>query len=187
MNKWKENEMSLEIEYEALLLKLKERFTENMNRHPDLTWQQVEAILSTAPEKLESLMKMEESGGQPDVLVYGDKLFYVDCSKESPKDRRSLCYDRQARLKRKKNPPKSSVEEMTEEMGVKLLTEDMYRHFQELGAFDVKTSSWVHTPDSIRELGGAIFCDRRYDTVFTYHNGADSYYSARAFRACLPL
>jgi hypothetical protein len=150
-----------------------------------MDWAKVQARLTTSPEKLWSLHEMEKTGGEPDVVGQdkktGEYIFY-DCSAESPKDRRSLCYDREALDSRKENKPKGNAVEMAAGMGIEILTEEQYRELQKLGSFDLKTSSWVKTPESIRKLGGAIFCDRRYDTVFTYHNGAESYYAARAFR-----
>jgi hypothetical protein len=173
---------------EALLKTLQARFEKNMNRHKGLQWAQVQAKLEANPEKLSSLNAMEKTGGEPDVVGYdkktGEYTFY-DCSAESPKDRRSLCYDRAALDARKENKPKSSALEMAATLGIELLTEDQYRQLQTLGAFDTKTSSWIQTPAPIRKLGGALFCDRRYDTVFTYHNGAESYYAARGFRGSL--
>ena len=178
---------------EELLLALEVRFEKNMKRHKDLEWAKVHAKLtgnrdSYREEKLWSLNEMETSGGEPDVVGYdkktGEYIFY-DCSAESPKGRRSLCYDREALDSRKENKPKDSAMDMAAAMAIELLTEEQYRELQALGEFDTKTSSWVKTPAAIRELGGAIFCDRRYDHVFTYHNGAESYYAARAFRGSL--
>jgi len=178
---------------EELLLALEVRFDKNMKRHKALEWAKVHAKLTGNPdshreEKLWSLNEMENSGGEPDVVGYdkktGEYIFY-DCSAESPKGRRSLCYDREALDSRKENKPKDSAMDMAAAMGIELLTEEHYRELQELGEFDTKTSSWVKTPEAIRELGGAIFCDRRYDHVFTYHNGAESYYAARAFRGSI--
>lgn len=159
-----------------------------MNRHKGLEWRKVETRLKAHPEKLWSLHEMERTGGEPDVVVYDRKTgeyIFVDCSAESPAERRSLCYDRQARESRKEHKPKGSAVEMAEAMGIELLTEEEYRRLQELGEFDTKTSSWVKTPAEIRKLGGALFCDRRYNHVFTYHNGAESYYAARGFRGKL--
>lgn len=171
-----------------LLATLKARFEKNRRRHENLDWAKVEERLEAHPEKLRSLQKMEETGGEPDVVGYDEKsgevLFY-DCAAESPKGRRSICYDRKALDARKENKPKDSAVGMAAAMGIELLTEEQYRELQELGAFDTKTSSWVLTPPAIRKLGGAIFCDRRYDTVFVYHNGAESYYAARGFRGSL--
>ncbi|GAB2982173.1 DUF4256 domain-containing protein [Mucilaginibacter puniceus] len=167
---------------------LKNRFEQNMNRHPGLEWAKVQAKLEAKPGKLWSLDEMEFTGGEPDVVGYDEKtgeyLFY-DCSPESPKERRSLCYDRAAHNARKEHKPTNTTMDVAEEMGIELLNEEEYRYLQQLGKFDLKTSSWVKTPDHIRKLGGAIFCDRRYDTVFTYHNGAESYYAARGFRGVL--
>ncbi|MCM3495929.1 DUF4256 domain-containing protein [Paenibacillus lactis] len=173
---------------EELLQTLKARFEKNMNRHPGLEWADVQAKLEANPEKLWSLHEMEETGGEPDVVGHdgktGEYIFY-DCSAESPKGRRSVCYDREALESRKEHKPKSSAVEMAAAMGIELLTEEQYRELQQLGNFDMKTSSWVITPERIRKLGGALFCDRRYDTVFVYHNGAESYYAARGFRGSL--
>jgi hypothetical protein len=173
---------------EQLLKTLKLRFQENMNRHKGLVWEKVQAKLETKSEKLWSLNEMERTGGEPDVVGYdkkkGEYIFY-DCSEDSPAGRRSLCYDREALDSRKEYKPKNSAVDMATAMGIELLTEEQYRQLQKLGEFDTKTSSWVHTPDEIRELGGALFCDRRYNHVFTYHNGAESYYAARGFRGLL--
>lgn len=173
---------------EELLQTLKARFEKNMSRHPGLEWIDVQAKLEANPEKLWSLHEMEETGGEPDVVGHdgktGEYLFY-DCSAESPKGRRSVCYDREALESRKEHKPKNSAVEMAAAMGIELLTEEQYRELQQLGNFDMKTSSWVITPERIRKLGGALFCDRRYDTVFVYHNGAESYYAARGFRGSL--
>jgi hypothetical protein len=173
---------------EALLKALKARFEKNMNRHKGVGWAKVQAKLEANPAKLWSLHLMEETGGEPDVVEHdtkaGDYVFY-DCSAESPKGRRSLCYDHEALESRKENKPEDSAINMAKDMGIELLTEEQYRALQELGEFDLKTSSWVKTPPKIRKLGGAIFCDRRFDTVFTYHNGAESYYAARGFRGAL--
>jgi len=174
---------------ETLLKVLKTRFEKNMNRHNDLKWEKIQPKLETNPEKLWSLNEMETTAGEPDVVDYNkktDEYIFFDCSLESPK-RRSLCYDYQAWDSRKANKPESNVIDMAAEMGIELLTEEQYRQLQELGKFDQKTSSWVKTPASIRELGGAIFCDRRYNTVFMYHNGADSYYAARGFRGMVKV
>ncbi|MFZ4928650.1 DUF4256 domain-containing protein [Chryseobacterium sp. Mn2064] len=172
-----------------LLKTLKARFEKNTNRHKDIIWDKIQQKLEANPEKLWSLNKMEETEGEPDVIDYNketDEYSFVDCSLESPK-RRSLCYDYLAWNSRKANKPESNVIDTATEMGIELLNEDLYRQLQKLGQFDLKTSSWIQTPNSIRELGGAIFCDRRYDTVFTYHNGADSYYAARGFRGILKV
>ena len=173
---------------EELLKTLQTRFEKNMNRHEGLEWAKVQAKLEANAEKLWSLSEMERTGGEPDVVGQDKKtseyIFY-DCSAESPKDRRSLCYDREALDARKENKPKGSALDMATAMGVELLTEEQYRELQKLGNFDMKTSSWVKTPSAIRKLGGALFCDRRYNTVFVYHNGAESYYAARGFRCSL--
>ena len=173
---------------EELLKTLKARFEKNMNRHKNIEWTKVQAKLEANPEKLRVLEEMEITGGEPDVVdndkKTGEYVFY-DCSAESPKDRRSLCYDHEALEKRKEHKPADSAINMAADMGIDLLTEEQYRELQKLGKFDTKTSSWVKTPSEIRKLGGAIFCDRRYDTVFLYHNGADSYYAARGFRGSL--
>ena len=173
-------------ERDELLGVLKARFEKNMNRHKGLDWANVEAKLG--PEKLWSLNEMEKSGGEPDVVGFdkksGEYVFY-DCSAESPKGRRSVCYDREALDARKENKPANSAVDIAAAMGVELLTEEQYRELQKLGSFDLKTSSWVKTPADIRKLGGALYCDRRYNHVFLYHNGADSYYAARGFRGAL--
>ncbi|MDR6524976.1 hypothetical protein J2787_000379 [Chryseobacterium rhizosphaerae] len=174
---------------ETLLKVLKTRFEKNMNRHNDLKWEKIQPKLEANPEKLWSLNEMETTEGEPDVVDYNkktDEYLFFDCSPESPK-RRSLCYDYQAWDSRKANKPESNVIDTAAEMGIELLTEEQYRQLQELGKFDQKTSSWVKTPASIRELGGAIFCDRRYNTVFMSHNGADSYYAARGFRGMVKV
>jgi len=183
------NKMSLSTEETKALLKtLQTRFQKNMNRHKGLEWAVIQAKLEANPEKLWTLNAMEETGGEPDVVGFdkknGEYIFY-DCSAESPKERRSLCYDDEALEKRKENKPAGSVIEMAATMGIELLTEEQYRQLQQLGAFDTKTSGWLKTPANIRKLGGAIFGDRRYDTVFISHNGADSYYAARGFRGSL--
>jgi uncharacterized protein DUF4256 len=170
---------------EELLRTLKARFEKNMARHKGLEWAKIQAKLEANAEKLWSLNEMERTGGEPDVVGHdkktGEYVFY-DCSAESPKDRRSLCYDREALESRKEHKPKDNAMDMAAAMGIELLSEEQYRALQKLGNFDTKTSSWVKTPSAIRKLGGALFCDRRYDTVFLYHNGAESYYAARAFR-----
>jgi hypothetical protein len=175
---------------EELLKILKERFEKNMNRHKGLEWTKVQAKLDSNPGKLWSLDEMESTGGEPDVVGHdkktGEYIFY-DCSAESPKDRRSVCYDHEALESRKEHKPENSAIEMAAEMGIELLTEQQYRELQQLGNFDMKTSSWIKTPADIRKLGGAIFCDRRYNTVFVYHNGAESYYAARGFRGSLKV
>jgi hypothetical protein len=173
---------------EELLKALKARFEKNMNRHRGLEWAKVEAKLEANSEKLWSLHEMERTGGEPDIVGHDKKTgeyIFFDCSAESPKGRRSLCYDGEALAARKEHKPKDSAVDMATAMGVELLTEEEYRELQKLGDFDTKTSSWVKTPPDIRKLGGAIFCDRRYNTVFVYHNGAESYYGARAFRGSL--
>lgn len=177
-----------EEQREKIFKILKLRFEENMNRHEGIEWVHVKAKLESDSDKLWSLNEMEATGGEPDVVGYdegtGEYIFY-DCSAESPKGRRSICYDRAALESRKSNKPDGSAIDMAEYMGIEILTEEQYRELQKLGNFDTKTSSWVKTPDNIRRLGGALFCDRRYDTVFVYHNGADSYYGARGFRGLL--
>lgn len=171
-----------------LLRTLQARFEKNMRRHAGLEWAKVQARLEAKPEKLRSLYEMEQTGGEPDVAGHdpktGEFIFY-DCAEESPKGRRSLCYDREALQSRKEFKPKNSAMDLAASMGVELLTEEQYRALQKLGNFDEKTSSWVKTPPEIRHLGGALFCDRRYNTVFVYHNGAESYYAGRGFRALL--
>jgi hypothetical protein len=173
---------------EQLLRALKARFENNMNRHKSVEWAKVRAKLEANVEKLWSLNEMERTGGEPDVVGHdkktGEYIFY-DCSAESPKGRRSVCYDREALDSRKEHKPEDSAMDIAGAMGIELLTEEQYRELQKLGNFDAKTSSWVKTPPNIRNLGGALFCDRRYDTVFVYHNGAESYYAARAFRGSL--
>ena len=173
---------------EALLSVVQARFEHNINRHPGLAWAEVQAQLEAHPEKLWSLHEMERTGGEPDVVGHdtktGEYMFY-DCSAESPKGRRSVCYDRAALESRKEHKPKASALDLAAAMGIELLTEAQYRELQNLGTFDMKTSSWVQTPAHIRTRGGALFCDRRYDTVFVYHNGAESYYAARGFRGVL--
>jgi hypothetical protein len=161
-----------------------------MLRHKGIEWSAVQAKLEAASEKLWSLNEMETTGGEPDIIGYDTKTgeyIFVDCAVESPKERRSLCYDREALESRKEHPPKSNVIDMAAAMGIELLTEEQYRALQQLGSFDTKTSSWIQTPAAIRKLGGALFCDRRYNTVFVYHNGAESYYAARAFRGMLKV
>ena len=173
-----------------LLATLKARFGKNMSRHKGVQWDDVRKRLDANPEQLWSLNEMERTGGEPDVVDYdkktGEYTFY-DCSQQTPKDRRSICYDREALDSRKENKPANSAVDMATAMGVEILTEEQYRKLQKLGEFDTKTSSWIETPAEIRKLGGALFCDRRYDTVFVYHNGAESYYAARAFRAALKV
>jgi hypothetical protein len=173
---------------EELLETLKDRFEKNMHRHKGLQWDKVLAKLDASPEKLKSLSQMEETGGEPDVIGYDKKsgeYLFCDCAAESPSGRRSICYDREALDSRKENKPKDNAVGMAAAMGIELLTEDEYRELQKLEDFDTKTSSWVRTPPAIRKLKGALFCDRRYDTVFLYHNGAESYYAARGFRGLL--
>lgn len=176
------------VQIKDLLAVLKDRFSKNMNRHKNIEWSEVESRLETAGEKLWSLNEMERTGGEPDVVGFDKKtneFIFYDCSAESPKGRRSLCYDREALDSRKSFKPKDTVIDLAMTMGIELLDEVQYKSFQTLGEFDTKTSSWIKTPDSIRKLGGAIFADRRYDTVFVFHNGADSYYSSRGFRGIL--
>ena len=182
---------SLSSEQQKILLKtIQQRFEKNTGRHKGIEWVKIEARLKSKAEKLWSLNEMEQSGGEPDVIGYDDKtgeIIFYDCSAESPKGRRSLCYDDEALASRKENKPEDSAINMATVMGVEILTEEQYRQLQQLGNFDTKTSSWIKTPTDIRKLGGAIFCDRRYNTVFTYHNGAESYYAARGFRSALRL
>jgi hypothetical protein len=191
MNNISGNKQDLTLEQqEGLLSVLKARFEKNMKRHEGLEWAKVQTKLEANPEKMWSLNEMERTGGEPDVVGHdkttGEYIFY-DCSAESPKDRRSLCYDREALESRKQHKPKNNVLDMAAAMGIELITEEQYRELQKLGNFDTKTSSWVKTPSEIRKLGGAIFCDRRYNTVFVYHNGAESYYAARGFRGSLRI
>lgn len=171
-----------------LLSTLKARFEKNMNRHKGLEWANVQAKLEASPTKLWSLNEMERTGGEPDVVSQekktGEYIFY-DCAAESPKGRRSICYDHEALESRKEHKPENSAIQMAEDMGIEILTEEEYRELQKLGKFDLKTSSWIKTPPDIRKLGGAVFCDRRYDKVFLYHNGAESYYAVRGFRGSL--
>ena len=186
-----ENKKTLLPEQRSTLLKtLKDRFDKNTNRHKDLEWTKIQTKLEARPEKLWSLYEMERTGGEPDVIGHNkstnEYLFY-DCSPESPKDRRSVCYDQQALEARKEHKPKNSAIAMASEMGIELLMEEEYRNLQQLGNFDTKTSSWIQTPADIRKLGGAVFADFRYDTVFVYHNGAESYYAARGFRGSLKV
>jgi hypothetical protein len=175
---------------EEFLKALKTRFEKNINRHKGLAWAEIQTKLEASPEKLWSLSEMERTGGEPDVVGHdkqsGEYIFY-DCAAESPKGRRSICYDREALDSRKENKPKGNAIEMASAMGVELLTEEQYRDLQKLGEFDTKTSSWANTPSEVRKLGGALFCDRRFNTVFVYHNGAESYYAARGFRGCLKV
>ena len=171
-----------------LVKELKARFEKNTKRHKGLDWEKVQARLDKDPKKLQILAEMERTGGEPDVVAFDKKtgqIVFFDCSPESPKGRRSLCYDRAAWESRKEHKPADTAVDMAAAIGIELLTEDEYRDLQKLGEFDLKTSSWVKTPDDVRKLGGAIFCDRRFDRVFTYHNGAESYYAARGFRGSL--
>jgi hypothetical protein len=178
------------VQREQLLTILKERFEKNMKRHPGLTWAAVQTKLEAATDALWSLNEMEKTGGEPDVVgrdAKTNKIIFVDCSPESPAGRRSYCYDRQALEARKEHKPKNNVLDVAAAIGIALLTEEEYRGLQNLGAFDQKTSIWIQTPADIRKLGGALYCDRRYNTVFVYHNGADSYYAARGFRGSLKV
>src|ERR687893_139059 len=189
MNNIDSNQKELSPEQrEELLRALKARFERNMNRHKNLEWAKLQAKLEANTEKLWSLSEMERTGGEPDVVGFdketGEYIFY-DCSAESPKGRRSVCYDREAQESRKEHKPENNAIDMAAVMGIELLTEEQYRELQKLGNFDAKTSSWVKTPSDIRNFGGALFCDRRYDTVFVYHNSAPTYYRARAFRGSL--
>ncbi len=177
-------------QYDELLHTLKVRFEKNMNRHQGMDWAKVAAILQANPEKLSSLNVMEQTGGEPDVIAYDhntDEYTFVDCSAETPKGRRSICYDRESLDSRKEHKPENNALDLAASIGIELLTEEQYRQLQTLGTFDTKTSSWIQTPDEIRKLGGALFCDRRYDHVFTYHNGASSYYAVRGFRGYLKV
>lgn len=189
MSRIQSNKKDLSTEQQQELISvLKARFEKNMNRHQGLEWAKVQVKLEADGDKLWSLNEMERTGGEPDVVAAdkktGEYVFY-DCSAESPKERRSICYDAEALESRKENKPKNSAAEMAKAMGIQLLTEEQYRDLQKLGNFDTKTSSWVSTPPEIRKRGGALFCDRRYDHVFVYHNGAESYYAARGFRGAL--
>jgi hypothetical protein len=189
MKNTKNNKKKLSLkEQEELLSLLKVRFEKNMNRHKGLQWAKVQARLQANAEKLWSLYEMERTGGEPDVVGFDKKTneyILYDCSAETPKGRVNVCYDHEARKGMKKFAPKDSAMEMAADMGIEILTEEQYRELQKLGNFDTKTSSWVKTPSEIRKLGGALFCDRRYDHVFVYHNGADSYYGGRGFRGSL--
>lgn len=189
MGKNTDGPKKIDTERQAELLEiLKDRFEKNGNRHPGLEWADVETRLEAKPEKLWSLNEMERTGGEPDVIGQDPgtgEIIFCDCSAESPQGRRSLCYDQEALESRKENKPRDSALSLAAAMGIELLTEGQYRELQDLGIFDTKTSSWVITPQKIRNLGGALFCDRRYDHVFTYHNGAESYYAARGFRGLL--
>ena len=189
MSKINNNKKKLSSDQRKELLNtLKARFEKNMNRHKGIDWSKVQAKLEADHEKLWILDEMEITGGEPDVVGYDkktDEYLFYDCSAESPKGRRSICYDHEALESRKEHKPENSAVEMAADMGIELLTEEQYHELQKLGNFDTKTSSWVKTPAAIRKLGGAIFCDKRYDTVFMYHNGAESYYAARGFRGLL--
>jgi hypothetical protein len=190
MNKTMQNKSLPKEEYEGLMGVLKARFEKNMNRHRGLEWSKIRSKLDPqmSAEKIRSLSEMEKTGGEPDVIGYdkkADEYIFYDCSAESPNGRRSFCYDREALISRKENKPANSAVDMAAAIGIEILTEEEYRALQTLGHFDTKTSSWIKTPPGIRKLGGAVFCDRRYDTVFLYHNGADSYYAARGFRGSL--
>lgn len=184
-----QKELSAQARQELLAI-LRERFEKNKPRHQGLEWAAVQARLEAKPEKLWTLNEMETTGGEPDVVDYdqeaGQYIFY-DCSPETPKGRRSICYDHEALEKRKEHKPANSAMQMAADMGIEILTEEQYRTLQQLGHFDTKTSSWVATPPAIRKLGGALFCDRRYNTVFLYHNGADSYYAVRGFRGVVQV
>lgn len=175
---------------EKLLKTLKDRFEKNLSLHEGVEWDKVQLKLEANIEKLWSLNEMEITGGEPDIVDYDentDEYIFYDCSPESPKGRRSICYDREALESRKEHRPENSAADMADAMGIEILSEEEYRKLQKLGDFDMKTSSWIKTPDSIRKLGGALFCDRRYDTVFVYHNGAESYYTSRGFRGSLKI
>ena len=176
--------------HDGLIKTLKDRFAKNMRRHTGIDWSLVRAKLEDIPEKLQALYEMERTGGEPDVVGFDEntgEFFFCDCSPESPIGRRSICYDREALDSRKENKPSGNAIEMASSIGIEILTEQQYRELQELGDFDRKTSSWVKTPGKIRRLGGALFCDRRYDHVFMFHNGAESYYAARGFRGRLKV
>ncbi len=178
------------MQREDLFKTLKNRFEKNKKRHAGMAWADVQARLEAHPEKLMALAHMEETDGEPDVVAHDKKTgqyTFFDCAAETPKGRRSVCYDREALESRKEHPPADSAQDMAAAIGITLLTEEQYRELQKLGEFDLKTSSWIQTPAAIRQLGGALFCDRRYDTVFTYHNGAQSYYAARGFRGMLKV
>jgi hypothetical protein len=184
----KDNKKLSPEQRDDLFSTLKARFAKNLNRHKGLAWAQVQARLEANPEKLWPLNQMERTGGEPDVVAHDkktDEYIFYDCSAESPKGRRSVCYDREALESRKEHKPADSAMDVAVATGIELLSEEQYRELQKLGDFDTKTSSWVKTPSAIRQLGGALFCDRRYDTVFLYHNGAESYYAARGFRGLL--
>jgi len=186
-NNSKQNQLS-SSEQDELIKILKSRFEKNMQRHKDISWNDVAAKLEAAPAKLWSLNEMEDTGGEPDVIAYDaatNTYTFCDCSAESPKGRRSICYDTEALESRKENKPQGDAIGMADAMGIEILTEERYRQLQSIGEFDLKTSSWIATPDAIRKLGGALFADRRYNEVFIYHNGASSYYAARGFRGFL--
>ena len=191
MNTVKSNKKGLSTEQQKELLKnLKARFEKNMNRHKGLEWSKVQSKLEANTQKLWSLNEMESTGGEPDVLGFDNKsgeYMFCDCSVETPKGRRSICYDREALESRKEHKPKDNAMDMAAAMGIEVLTEEQYRALQKFGNFDTKTSSWIQTPADIRKRGGALFCDRRYDHVFVYHNGAESYYAARGFRGLLKV
>lgn len=175
-------------EQDQFLSTLESRFEKNMQRHSGIKWEEVEKKLKSNSAAVAVLKRMEDTGGEPDVVSFEkNKIIFCDCSPESPKERRSLCYDRKALNSRKENKPVNSAVDLANEIGIEILSEQQYRMLQEVGKFDLKTSSWVKTPEEIRDLGGAIFCDRRYDKVFLYHNGADSYYAARGFRGFLTI
>jgi hypothetical protein len=177
-------------EAHALIVNLESRFHKNPHRHKGIEWQSVIKKIQANPDKLWSLQQMELSGGEPDVVGFDkkkDEFIFMDCSEETPKGRRSTCYDKEAMMSRKEHRPENNVVDMAAEMGIEVLTEEQYRYLQTVGEFDLKTSSWIKTPDSIRKLGGALFCDRRFDNVFVYHNGAQSYYAARGFRGVLKV
>ena len=181
---------TLKITSQEMLSTLQKRFLENMHRHAELDWLKIQHKLEIHPKKLAVLQKMEETGGEPDVVDFdekSDEYIFFDCAAESPKERRSFCYDREALEKRKENKPKNNALDAAKEIGIELLTEEDYRYLQTVGSFDTKTSSWLKTPEDIRKLGGAIFGDFRYGTVFIYHNGAESYYAARGFRGKLKV
>ncbi len=189
MGKINKKKLSLE-QQEEMIKALKDRFVKNMNRHKGIEWSKVQSKLEANVDRLWSLNEMERTGGEPDVVGYDKKTgeyIFFDCSVESPKNRRSICYDQKALEDRKEHKPKNSAIGMADEMGIKLLTEEQYRALQQLGEFDIKTSSWIQTPPDIRKLDGAIFADYRYGNVFIYHNGASSYYSSRAFRGSLKV
>jgi hypothetical protein len=190
MSKNNDNKKLTSAQHEELLSVLKTRFEKNMNRHQGIEWAKVQAKLNTITNKWWSFSEMERTGGEPDVIGYDkktDEYIFYDCSAESPNGRRSFCYDAEALASRKENKPKNSAAALAAAMGIDILSEEQYRELQKFGNFDTKTSSWVKTPSGIRKLGGAIFCDRRYDTVFVYHNGAESYYAARGFRGVLKI